>query len=312
MDLSDADGRTRCAERLGALYRGRRVVHGPRVLAAVVNEIGMVATHGAVSSLVLATVRGAGEIPPEDAAHVVWLPHRVFESVTEELRQEDARVRRLPDDVAAEVEAFDPDREALWMGTPFVTSDEPILGRRVLGGRPIAWLSLEDKIAAEDVWVRAGVVHAPSEIVPVDAAALAAASQRLDRGEGTVWAGDNRDGFNGGGNFVRWVTDARGARGRYRLLRQPLRPGAGAALPRRGAVQHPRLRHRRRHRRVPSGGDRDAAARRGTPVRLRRPLDLLGPAGRRPRGDAGRRTTRRGAPARTRRLPRASSASTAC
>ncbi|MGH9113337.1 MAG: GNAT family N-acetyltransferase, partial [Acidimicrobiales bacterium] len=30
---------------------------------------------------------------------------------------------------------------------------------------------------------------------------------RLDAGHGTVWSGDARDGFNGGGSFVRWVTD---------------------------------------------------------------------------------------------------------
>ncbi len=142
---------------------------------------------------------------------MVWLPHREFASVTEELRQEDARVRRLPDDVAAELDAFDPEREALWMGTPFVIDDEPIRGRRVINGRRAAWLALEDKVAAEDVWERAGIPHAPSRVValdPADPGGLEAASAALDRGAGVVWAGDNRDGFNGGGNFVRWVTDA--------------------------------------------------------------------------------------------------------
>jgi hypothetical protein len=211
MDLSDPDERNACAELLGTIFAGRRVVHGPRVLAAVPNEVQMTASHGAVASLVLATIRGAGEIPDEADAHVVWLPHREFASVTEELRQEDARVRRLPDDVAAEVDAFDPDGEALWMGTPFVTDDEPIRGRRVLNGRSAAWLALEDKVAAEDVWERAAIPHAPSQVValaPSDPGGLDAASAALDRGAGVVWAGDNRDGFNGGGNFVRWVTDA--------------------------------------------------------------------------------------------------------
>ena len=32
-----------------------------------------------------------------------------------------------------------------------------------------------------------------------------APSARLDTGAGTVWAGDARDGFNGGGAYVRWV-----------------------------------------------------------------------------------------------------------
>ena len=68
MDLSDPAERTACAQLLGTIFAGRRVVHGPRVLAAVLNEVQMTASHGAEASLVLATIRGAGEIPDEDAA----------------------------------------------------------------------------------------------------------------------------------------------------------------------------------------------------------------------------------------------------
>jgi hypothetical protein len=31
------------------------------------------------------------------------------------------------------------------------------------------------------------------------------AGRSLDLGRGTVWAGDARDGFNGGGEYVRWI-----------------------------------------------------------------------------------------------------------
>ena len=52
------------------------------------------------------------------------------ESVTEELRALDHLAHHLPDDVVAAIEAFDPDRRALWHASQFVTDDEPILGRR--------------------------------------------------------------------------------------------------------------------------------------------------------------------------------------
>ena len=129
------------------------------------------------------------------------------ESVTEELRALDHLAHHLPDDVVAAVEEFDPDRRALWHASQFVTDDEPILGRRIVNGRPAAFMALEDKLLAEEIWAAAGVPTAPYEIVPVDAEALAAATARLASPMGAVWSGDSRDGFNGGGNYVRWVAD---------------------------------------------------------------------------------------------------------
>jgi hypothetical protein len=49
----------------------------------------------------------------------------------------------------------------------------------------------------------------------VERDALRSASEQLDEGAGVVWTGDARDGFNGGGDFVRWVaTDAEAAAAR--------------------------------------------------------------------------------------------------
>jgi hypothetical protein len=214
LDLSDPGQRKDLVATLGELLRDRLVVHGPRVLAGAVHEVTMAAAHGARASLVLATIRGAGEIPAPEAADVVWLPPREFALVSEELRAEDERIRSLPPHVADAVDAFDPDREALWWGTPF-TSDLPVLGRRVVGGRPASWLALEDKIVAEEIWQLTGVDHAPSRVVDVVPEALDEASRALDRGDGVVWAGDNRGGFHGGGNYVRWVASEHERRAAY-------------------------------------------------------------------------------------------------
>ena len=43
--------------------------------------------------------------------------------------------------------------------------------------------------------------------MPVSIEALHAACAELDRGAGTVWSGDAREGFNGGGHAVRWIRD---------------------------------------------------------------------------------------------------------
>jgi hypothetical protein len=68
-------------------------------------------------------------------------------------------------------------------------------------------VALEDKTTNDALFDRAGVACAPSEIVAAaDRRALDAAAARVDRGAGTVWSGDAREGFNGGGVLVRHVT----------------------------------------------------------------------------------------------------------
>jgi len=80
-----------------------------------------------------------------------------------------------------------------------------IAGRRVYGPRRPQWRLLEDKVVVDDLWDELGVARAPSEVVPADPAALRAAAGRLDRGTGTAWAGDARQGFHGGAFGLRWV-----------------------------------------------------------------------------------------------------------
>jgi hypothetical protein len=114
------------------------------------------------------------------------------------------------------VDAYDPAGEAVWLVGPFVGTT-PIDGRAVLGGRPRAWAALEDKLVADAIWDAVGGARAPSRVVALtDTDALREACRGLDEGQGVVWSGDARDGFNGGGDFVRRVLtddDARTALG---------------------------------------------------------------------------------------------------
>lgn len=207
-DLLDPAVRSAVADRIGEqLWGGRPVVVGPLVLAATPAYVGWFRELGC-PVLVVATTRGAGPVPAEGDCEVVWVEPPATATITEELRTHDRLVRQLPDDVRATIDAFDPERRGVWFSPPFVTSDERIDGRPVTSGRPGAQARLEDKLLADLVWEAAGVEHPPYRHVSVaDDAGPAAAGAELAAPLGTVWSGDARDGFNGGGDFVRWVRD---------------------------------------------------------------------------------------------------------
>jgi hypothetical protein len=207
--VSLADPRIRAAAtaRLAELYAGRPVVVGPGVLAGFTRWVAWLHELGC-PTLVLATSRGAGPVPGPET-RVVEIASPATAMITDELRLHDRLAHHLPEQAAAAVEEFDPERRGLVLTSPFVTTDRPILGRPVTGGRPRAFLDLEDKLLADGIWAAAGVVGPPYRIVSLDGDELARAADELAGPLGTVWSGDARDGFNGGGNYVRWVADRR-------------------------------------------------------------------------------------------------------
>jgi hypothetical protein len=206
MDLADPEIRADLSGRLMARYAGRPVVLGPGILAARTELVAWVREVGG-SALVLSTAHGAGPLPPDGECVVVDVDPPATTSVTEEMRVLDHLARHLPEHAVAAIEAFDPECRGAWVGGPFVTTDRPILGRHVLSGRPAALVAVEDKMLADEIWDAAAVSRAPYEIVPTDRDALAAATDRLAGPLGAVWSGDTREGFNGGGDYVRWVRD---------------------------------------------------------------------------------------------------------
>ena len=111
----------------------------------------------------------------------------------------------LPAEVQAAVDRWDPDREARALGFFTLASLQSLAGRRRFADRPNAWRDLEDKVRVDAFWDEAGVRRAPCEIVPADGASLRAAAGRIDRGSGTAWAGDAREGVHGGAEVLRRV-----------------------------------------------------------------------------------------------------------
>ncbi|NUR07839.1 MAG: hypothetical protein HOQ22_00770 [Nocardioidaceae bacterium] len=204
MDLTDDATRARWRQHLGDLFRDRKVICGIAPLAGFSDWVTLLAEVGAQRPLVVASGVGAGPVPGADEAEVVFLDVPQSESMTEELRAQDGIARRLPDEVVAAVERYDPDGRALWMVGPFMGT-APLLGREVVGGRPAAWTALEDKLLVDALWDTVGAPRAGSRSVPVDRESVRATADGLDEGAGVVLTGDARDGFNGGGDFVRWV-----------------------------------------------------------------------------------------------------------
>ncbi len=213
MDLADPRNLERLRTHLSGLFADRPVICGVAPLAGMRDQVSMLGRAGACRPLLLYSSLGTGPFSAEDAVHTHHVPQPTYPTVTEELRTLDARIRSLPEDARARVDAYDPDREALWYVGPFVDT-APIDGREVVGGRPRPWSALEDKLVADEIWDAVGAERSPSRVVPVsDHRLVDEAARDLDQGHGTVWVADAREGFNGGGEHTRWVVTADERRG---------------------------------------------------------------------------------------------------
>ncbi len=109
--------------------------------------------------------------------------------------------------MAEELDRYDPDGRALVLVAPFLATARAG-DRMVYGARRPEWVALEDKARDHLLLDAAGVAHPDFLLAPPERDVLTGAAARLDRGEGTVWAGDAREGVNGAGEYVRWIREA--------------------------------------------------------------------------------------------------------
>jgi hypothetical protein len=202
-------------ELLRPVFEGRKVIVAMDVLQGAGSSVPFLSDVGAQRPFLLAGVVGTGPVPTAEEAeqHVL----NVFGDGTMMggIRVFENALADLPVDALAALDAYDPDREAIVLGGLF-SRDGTVASRRVYGGRPASWEALEDKTAIDDVLARAGIDLAPSRVVRVTEARAVAGE--FDRGAGTAWAGDARDGWWGGAAFLRWVRDDGDARGAETFL----------------------------------------------------------------------------------------------
>ncbi len=187
---------------LRSTFLGRRVVIAGGVPSSWIEYIEHLRTAGAAEVMIVAT-QGAGTGHGPDVPTVVAEPPAGV-SMMDRLRWANAMLRDPTPDIVAAIDAFDPDGDAIAVGS-FLNEAPSLAGRPFLAHRRPEWVALEDKTIIDAFWDRAGVRRLASVIVPLDDAATAAHS--IDRGDGTVWAADARDGYHGGAHQTRWIVD---------------------------------------------------------------------------------------------------------
>jgi hypothetical protein len=189
------------------LLEGRRVIIAHMPVAGAKELVAQTVSLGAERCFVVAPFVGTGDLP--DPADCDWYSLDIRAGDTMDIfRLFERAMADPPAGLVAALGRFDPAGEALVLVMPFDVSTS-IVGRSAFGARKPEWVALEDKTTNDTLFARAGVRCPPAEVVAaVDPAALRAAADRLDTGAGTVWSGDARAGFNGGGVLVRRVVDA--------------------------------------------------------------------------------------------------------
>jgi hypothetical protein len=188
------------------LFQRRRIIIVGLPLAGTLDAVTRFRKLGSDRCLVLATGPGTGTFPSPDDADWIILEHRSPDVVTE-LHAVEALMANPPAAVIAAMDRYDPDRRALVLAPVVTLGPIPaqMVGRRVWGARPAASLALEDKTRIDAFWDRIGVERSPFVLAPLSISAVRGASDRMDRGSGTVWAGDAREGLHGGAHLIRWV-----------------------------------------------------------------------------------------------------------
>ena len=174
---------------------------------------------GAERPFLIAGSAGTGIVPtPEEAElHVLGLDCR---DILEEHRNLQHAIDDLPGELGRAIDAWDPAESASFIFSSPLAASRTAAPRKPYGARPAAWAALEDKVQIDAFWDAAGIQRAPSRIVPADYEAIRRAATALDRGLGTVWAADAREGTHGGGLGLRWVRRGHDGRASYQSLRR--------------------------------------------------------------------------------------------
>ena len=166
--------------------------------------------------LVLAGTRGTGDQPTEEECELVLLDTTAT-TMMEGIRAFHAALRHLPAFALEAIERWDPDRSARVLGS-FLDTDLSIAGRPSWAARPDSWIALEDKTTVHEIWEASDVDHAPSVVVRANPPELVAAARRIGGEAGTVWAGDNREGWHGGAEYTRYVANPDDAAGTIEFM----------------------------------------------------------------------------------------------
>lgn len=195
----DVDG---TKERIAEAYRDTKWILALDAAAGATRMVERMRDQGAGEIMIVAAFDGVGEVPTVDRIHYT---RASGDSIMQGVRAYVRSIDEPSDSLLRAVDQFDPDGTALVLNAGFSRSTT-LFGRTCYGSAKPEWRDLEDKMIADELWDAAGVNRAPSAIVAI--AEAPTASEKLQSDLGTVWAGDNKEGWHGGGEYVRWVRDA--------------------------------------------------------------------------------------------------------
>ncbi len=192
---------------LCAPVTGRKVICAFEVLAGLTHTVASLRRWGSDRPLLIADGIGTGAVVTAAEAEIEMLEGPVFPTLTEQVRARMKPSERLTPSLVAAVERYDTDQSALWWLSP-VTPNSPLLGRAVLGGRPPSQVALENKILVDGLLDDIGAPRSASVNASASYGELMRATQTVledTAAESVVWAGDSRDGINGGADYIRWI-----------------------------------------------------------------------------------------------------------
>lgn len=178
------------------------LIGGP--LAGLVSLRNELERYGVQRPFVLGSGVGTGPLPSAEQAECFALDVH-GENIVDGMRVYESLLGMLPEPARAALDAWDPHGEARVISRLQLGSVPEVAGRPRFGARPDEWIALEDKCAVDAFFDAAGVRRAESRIVGTKLLEQWGAHQELDRGLGSVWAGDSREGANGGAVYVRWI-----------------------------------------------------------------------------------------------------------
>ncbi len=192
-------------ELLKPVFGGRRfvVIGGGPVVAQAGFARELVAC-GAEVPFLLAGSIGTGALP--NPVEAEWLSLDVdAPDQLAAMHCYEAALGALPQHALRALDRWDPERRAQALGTILLSDVGAVGGRERYARRTPEQAALEDKTRLPAFLDSIGVRRGPLSVVPAESGRLRGAAARIDRGTGTVWSGDAREGVNGGAAFVRWV-----------------------------------------------------------------------------------------------------------
>ena len=189
---------------LRPVFEGRRFLLPGNIAVGLGNVASELRGLGAARPFLVAGSRGTGPLPRREDAAMRVLDVRGTDPLDHN-RNVQRALADLPPDVQDAVDTWDPDGSARTLQTDPLAEPQPVAGRAAYAARPSAWTALEDKVVIDAFWDAVGVPRAPYQVVPTEHTALRTAAGALDRGSGTVWAPDAREGANAGAVALRWV-----------------------------------------------------------------------------------------------------------